>query len=116
MNVKSFLIQIIHMLIFGTFLLYVGLATRSSPTWVYNVLFMLGVIVAIVFLVEIHKKTLFWVLWHVLVVATVLIWVGIMKNNSFDFLYKLLIIIGSAAIGYHAIRLVQSLVTYKMMG
>jgi len=100
------LVQLFHILFLGVFLVIVG-ATRPRSAWWYYVLLALGIIAVVKFSLEARRKTLFWVLWHVLVVGPVLIWVGSQRRRSFDFLFKILIMIGSAAIGYHTIRLVQ---------
>lgn len=106
MDLEIFFIRIIHIFILGIFLLYVGI-TKPKKAWPYIALILLGVIAIIVFLSQVGKEKLFWVMWHVLFVGVVLLWIGGMRNNAPDFLYKLLIIIGSAAIGYHLIRLFE---------
>ena len=109
MNIESLIIQITHILFLGVFLLYVGIY-KPKANWVYNLLIVLGILAIIVFSVKIYNnENLFWLIWHVFFVGIVLLWTGIMRKQSFDFLYKLLIIIGSAAIGYHAVRLIQNI-------
>lgn len=107
METKEFIIQSIHIFIFGIVLLYVGI-TIPKYDWIYYILLTLGII-AIIFFSLNFKKSLFWILWHILIIGIVLLWVGIQKYNSPKFLFKLLIILGSAAIGYHLVRLIQNI-------
>lgn len=107
MEIQEFIIQIIHIFIFGIILLYVGIVIPKDD-WIYYILLALGIIAISFFLIN-FKKSLFWILWHILIIGIVLLWVGILKYNSPKFLFKLLIILGSAAIGYHLVRLIQNI-------
>lgn len=99
------LIHLVHIFILGMLLLYVGIE-KPKKDWLYYVLLALGIIIILKFLSQWKKEDPFWIVWHTFV-GIVLISVGIKKRHSFAFQYKLLIILGSAAIGYHAIRLAQ---------
>ena len=108
MNLELLFIRLAHIFILGVFLLYIGIS-KTKKMWPYNVLIVLGIVAVVAFLLQVRKENLFWVVWHMLVVGIVSIATGVMRDNSPDFLYKLLIILGSAAIGYHLIRLIQDI-------
>jgi len=108
MNKESLLIQLIHILVFGSFLIYVGVAIPRNEVY-YYILLSLGILAILYFLGNINKENMFWIIWHIFIIGIILIWVGIQKSKSPTFLFKLLIILGSAAIGYHFIRLVQNI-------
>ena len=108
MNIPDLIIQIIHIFILGIFLLYVGIMIPCAD-WNYYILFIFGLVALLFFIINIREEKLFWVLWHVLIIGIILIWVGIQKSDSPQFLFRLLIILGSAAIGYHSIRMIQNI-------
>jgi len=111
MDIKTLSIQIVHIFVLGVFLLTVGI-TRPKQDAVYHILLVMGILVVIWWIAQLRTGDPFWIVWH-FIVAGVLLSVGLRGRRCFAFQYKLLIILGSAAIGYHSVRLVQSLVHKK---
>ena len=107
------LIQLFHILIFGPFLIYVGLAMPKQD-FVYIIVLGLGIFVILAFIAamikEPTKQIAGWLLWHIIIIAGSLLWCGAAKTQTPRIIYSLLIALGFAAIGYHATRLIQSLV------
>ena len=99
------LVRLIHIFFLGIFLIVIGIA-RPQTNAFYWVCIVLGILGLSVFLIRFRKEEIFWSIWHILV-ATLLLWIGIMGHHAFPFLFKLMILLGSAAIGYHTIRLLQ---------
>jgi hypothetical protein len=108
MSNRYLLTQIGHILILGPLLLYIGI-TKPTQNWLYRILIILGIISILVFLTKLILawSTLFWTMWHVLAIGLILIWVGMKQEKSPAFLFNLLVIIGSAAIGYNLSKLMK---------
>ncbi|NDE17606.1 hypothetical protein EBZ80_22035 [bacterium] len=98
-------IRLIHIFVLGLFLLWVGVAVPQQP-WLYPVLLLLGLFLLIYWLVTLRRQDVFWIVWHLLV-GLVLIWIGVTGHGSPRSLFRLLVIIGVAAIGYHLVGLVR---------
>lgn len=111
MSNRYLLTQLGHILILGPLLLYIGML-KPPQKWLYTILIILGLIAILVFLLKLILawSSLFWVLWHILIIGIILIWVGIKKDQSPSFLFILLVIIGSAAIGYNLSKLMKRFV------
>jgi hypothetical protein len=107
MNIRYFFVQIVHILIFGILLLYVGI-TLPKSNFIYYLLLSLGILAIFAFIIK--ESTNFWKLWHIFIIGILLIWIGIQKNKSPKFLFNLMIIVGSGSIGYHFIRLLQNII------
>jgi len=112
-NKLDLLIQLLHILVFGPFLIYVGL-TMPKQDFIYIIVFGLGMFVIAAFIAAIvkepTKQIAGWLLWHIIIIAGLLLWCGAAKTQTPRIIYSLLIALGFAAIGYHATRLIQSLV------
>ncbi len=111
MSNRYLLTQLGHILILGPLLLYIGIL-KPPQKWLYNILIILGIISVLVFIMKVVLawSTLFWTMWHVLVIGIILIWTGTKKDQSPSFLFNLLVIIGSAAIGYNLSKLMKRFV------
>lgn len=103
-----------HVFVTGPFLVYVGLA-KERPIWVYHVLLLLGIALALFFPFVIFTKKIsqyhVWLFVHLLLFVPLLLISGYMKDKTPQIVFSLLLAIGIAAIGYHTIRAYQ--VIYK---
>lgn len=100
-----FWIRLLHVFVIGLFLLWVGLAVPEAA-WIYLVVLAAGVFLLVYWLVTVREQDVFWTVWHLLV-AVFLCWIGIQGSGSPRFLFKILVLLGVAAIGYHLIGLVR---------
>jgi hypothetical membrane protein len=107
MDTKDLIIQILHIFVFGVFLLYLGIA-MPTINWIYNIVLILGIFILIYWIATLMTQSLFWIIWHLLI-GIILILVGIYKQDTPYFVFNLLIIIGSGAIGYHLTRLIENI-------
>lgn len=103
-------ISLAHVFITGPFLIYVGLA-KTKPVWVYYILLMLGLLLLLYFPYIIFTTKLsqyhVWLGIHLLLFIPLLIAIGVMQDKSPRILFSLVLAIGLASVGYHAIRLYQ---------
>lgn len=105
------LINFAHVLFTGPLFIYVGLA-NSKPNWVYHILLALGIFLALYFLYTIFAKTLspyhVWLLIHLLIFIPLLLWCGIAKDKTPHIILSIILAIGTASVGFHLIRIIQS--------
>lgn len=101
-----YLTRLFHILVLGPLLLYVGIEHPSSA-WIYIMLAVLGSLAILAFGLQASTKDAFWVVWHMLIIGVLLLSMAVLRTQSPEYLFRLCIIVGSAAIGYHAIRLIQ---------
>lgn len=106
----GFVVNLAHMLVTGPVFVYVGLA-ETKPRWMYHFLLVFGLLLVGYFVYVISTKELsqyhVWLGIHLLIFVPLMLAVGIMQDESPRILFSLLLAIGIAAIGYHAIRLYQ---------
>jgi uncharacterized membrane protein len=114
LNLKYFLIHLFHILIIGSLFLYVGIQQAKILSITYPFLIFLGIFLIIY---QTYKGYLGikagkfpWVsLFHIVIVAPLLLLIGIYGVDSPRYLYELLLMLGFAAIGYHGYYLFQSI-------
>lgn len=101
------LIAIFHVLVVAPFFLYVGFQRAATPEWLYNVIFGLGLILAVYHgakgILRLYaKSSSAWInLFHAALIAPLLIWIGYYGKKTERPAYELLIMAGFAALGYH---------------
>jgi hypothetical protein len=98
-------IRLIHILVIGLFLIWIGVAV-PDVTWIYPIIFVIGAALLVYWLATLRDQDIFWTVWHLLM-AFVLCWIGLWGHGSPRFFFKILVIIGAAAIGYHLVGLVR---------
>lgn len=104
-------VALIHLLFVAPLLIYIGLS-KPKQNWVYIILFILGIGVVLNFLSKIvrqdkwNQRTV-WFAIHMLLFASLLMYVGWYGVKAADVSYSLLLAVGVAAFGYHSIRLIQ---------
>ena len=100
------LIHLLHIFIFGSLFLYVGIQTNKIPTWLYSVLFYLGIIILFYHsyktyaLLKAGKNP--WInLFHIFIVAPLLIYIGSNGLKTPMYLYQFMLMLAFTVIGYH---------------
>lgn len=102
------IVSILHILVSGPILLYLGLK-QQKPIYVYYILLGLGIILGVFFLVEfLSKRNRLWLLIHLVVFVPLLICCGFMKDKTPPIILSIFIALGCAAIGYHIIKLLRN--------
>ena len=114
MNVH-FVIAIFHIVIIVPFLLYIFHNRASTPDWVYNVLFILGIFLVVYHTYKMIKKYIsrspsIWVnVYHASAIAPLLIYIGYKGKTTERAAYEVLGIFGFGALGYHLYGLIMML-------
>jgi hypothetical protein len=108
---KFFLIVLFHVIFVAPLLLWVGFARAATPAWVYNVLFVLGIIVLLYHsykaVIRFSSNSVFlWVnLIHIGLIAPLLLWVGYHGKKTDAPAYNMLLLVAFAALGYHTYKI-----------
>jgi hypothetical protein len=107
-------LYLFHLLVVGPLFIYVGLRRYKTTNFLYSTLFLLGIIVLLYHLYKfynaykndyINHVNIF----HVLLVGTLLIYIGFMKEKTNYVYFDLLTILGIGLVGYFAFK------TYKIL-
>lgn len=104
---NSTLVHLFHIIIVGGLFLYIGIKQKNMPSFMYNVIFGAGILILIYHGYKGISKIITgknaWVnLFHVLIVAPLLIYTGYKKQNTPRYCYEFIFMLAFAAIGYHA--------------
>ncbi len=104
--------HIFHVCI-GIYFLYIGIHKNATPTFIYNILLVLGLITLGVHLFIGYNKIKAlknpWVnCIHLFIIAPILLYIGYNKQTSRLLYYELLMLIAFASIGYHSYYLIYS--------
>jgi lipoprotein signal peptidase len=104
---KERLVHLFHIIIVGGLFLYVAIKRTNIPKFMYKFLLILGVVIILYhgykMYLHVIKKEPIWVsLIHILLVGPILVYIGIHKENTQWYVFEMLMMLGYAAIGYHA--------------
>jgi hypothetical protein len=102
-----FLLAVFHILFVVPLFLYVGLQRAATPEWLYNVVFGLGVLLLVyqgskAAILVMARSSRAWInLFHAILIAPLLLWIGYYGKKTERPAYELLLIAGFGALGYH---------------
>jgi hypothetical protein len=105
------ILNLFHILAVAPLFLWVGISRTTIPTWVYGLLFFLGLVLVVyhgykAYVRILQKSTYAWVnLVHALIVGPLLLYIGAMKKDTPRAAYEGLLLVGFAALGYHLYEL-----------
>lgn len=104
--------HIFHVGLIGPLFLYVGLEREAVPDVVFNILGILALVIlgyhSYRAWAKLKNGESAWVNWiHILLVAPLLIIIAYMKKATHARYYEMILLLGFAAIGYHALYLIR---------
>lgn len=104
----------IHTLLIGPALIYVGLMPDSLPETAYTALLVGGVGIMFYHMykawLKLKDNRSAWVNWiHIFLVAPLLIIVGYLKKDASRRYFEMILMLGIAATGYHALYLIREM-------
>jgi hypothetical protein len=110
---KRALIHLLHILIFGTLLLYVAIKKNKIPVWLYSVLFYLGIFVFFYQGYEMYKKLQMgknpWIsLFHMVIIVPVLVLIGYNGVETPSYFYEFALMLAFTVFGYHGYYLFRN--------
>ena len=110
---KELYVHLFHILIVGSLFLYVGIKSTNTPASMYPVLLTTGAVILFYHAYKVYLKVAAgknpWVnLFHILIVAPLLIFIGYNRQTAPRYAYEFLLMLGFAAIGYHGYYAITS--------
>ena len=101
---------IFHVLIAAPFLIYVGIAGTSIPSWMYGALALMVAGIVGYHGFRAYQKLVdgrsAWINWiHILLIAPLLGWIALQKKETPRRAFEMLLMLGFAGLGYHAYHL-----------
>jgi hypothetical protein len=104
--------HVFHVGVVGPLFMYVGLTREATPDAVFNILGLFAFMILGYHSYRAWEKLKdgksAWVNWiHILIVAPILFILAYMKKSSHPRYYEMLLLLGFAAIGYHAFYLIK---------
>ena len=101
------LVHLFHIIFVGGLFLYIGIKQKNMPSIMYNIILGTGILILFYHFYKGYKKIITgknaWVnIFHVLIVAPLLILTGIQKQNTPRYMYEFIFMLAFSAIGYHA--------------
>jgi uncharacterized membrane protein len=105
MGEKTF-VHLFHIFFVGMLFLYIGITQKNNPTYVFNILFGLGIIIVLYHIykayLKIKKGNSAWVNFiHIFLIGPLLIVIGYYGKDVSRKYFELLLMAGMASIGYH---------------
>jgi hypothetical protein len=110
-----FYIHLIHIIIIGSLLLYVGIKGKTMPQFMYHILLVIGILILVAHGYSViskygQKNSGLWVnLFHIFIVAPVILLIGLKREQAPYYLFQFMIMLGFAAIGYHGYFMIKEL-------
>ena len=112
---QHFMLALIHLVFVVPLFLYVGMMRASTPSWLYQAVFVIGAIIFVYhgwrLIVRLQSRSSYaWVnAIHLAVVAPLLLFIGYHQKETPRSAYELLLMLAFAAGGYHLFSLVKLL-------
>jgi hypothetical protein len=101
-------VQLAHILVFSTFLGYVGIWKDKIPAFMYTVILTFGIVIILYHIVKAFYKKDPWVnLIHILVVGPILVYIGLMKKETPYKAFEIVLMLAFASLGYHGYYLLK---------
>ena len=103
---NSVFVHLFHIIFVGGLFLYIGIKQKNMPLFMYNVILALGIIILAYHGYKGFNKIMSgknaWVnLFHIIIVAPLLIYIGYNKKETPRYFYEFIFMLAFAAIGYH---------------
>jgi hypothetical protein len=103
------IVHLLHILLIGGFLLYVGIQETKTPVWAFYTLLATGLVVFFYHIYLYYKegKELATRLFHILLMAPLLVWVGYKQKEAGHEAFRFVVMAAFASIGYHGYAMVR---------
>ena len=104
--------NLFHVLVVAPLFLYVGFYGNTTPTLLFDLMGVLGALVLMYHLYRAYERLKnnqsAWINWiHIFLVAPLLLIVGYLKQDASPRYFEMLLLLGFAALGYHASYLIK---------
>ena len=108
---NNIFVHLFHIIFVGGLFLYIGIKQKNMPSYMYNVILTIGTLILFYHGYKGYSKFISgknpWInLFHILIVAPLLIYIGYEKANSPRQYFEYIFMLAFAAIGYHTYYMV----------
>lgn len=105
-NMNLEIIHLFHIIFVGGLFLYIGIQQKNIPNFMYNIILAVGILILLYHGYKGINKVISgknaWVnLFHVIIVAPLLLYIGYNKEKTPRYFYEFILMLAFAAIGYH---------------
>jgi hypothetical protein len=106
--IKS-VVHLAHILVFSTFLGYIGIVREKMPKFMYPIILSLGVLIVLYHIYKSLFKKDAWVNYiHIFIVGPLLMYIGLYKEEAQRKAFEISLILAFASFGYHGYYLIHS--------
>jgi len=99
----SQLVYLAHILVFSTFLGYIGIWKDAMPKVLYPIILCTGLIVILYHMYKFFLKKDPWVNYiHILLIGPLLVYIGLYKEKTSYWAFEVALLLAFAAFGYHS--------------
>lgn len=101
-------LSLVHIFVFAAFLIYIGIVQTKMPDIMYPIILVFGFIVILYHAYKSFFLKDAWINYiHIFIVGPLLVFIGLYKNKTPTKIFELVLMVASAAIGYHAYKLIN---------
>uniref|UniRef100_A0A6C0B2V9 Uncharacterized protein n=1 Tax=viral metagenome TaxID=1070528 RepID=A0A6C0B2V9_9ZZZZ len=106
---KDFFVHLAHILLFSTFLGYIGIKQSKMPTYIYPIILATGIFVILYHIYKSIFKKDAWVNYiHILIVGPLLVYIGLQKEETPRKVFEIVLMLAFASLGYHGYYILNS--------
>jgi hypothetical protein len=106
---KDFFVHLAHILIFSTFLGYIGIQQSKIPSYIYPIILATGSIIILYHIYKSIFKKDAWINYiHILIVGPLLVYIGLQKEETPRKVFEIVLMLAFASLGYHGYYIVNS--------
>jgi hypothetical protein len=99
----EFYVHLIHILVFSTFLGYIGIEQAKIPKFLYPAILSIGALVIIYHIYKTLFKKDAWINYiHILFVGPLLVYIGLHKEETPRKAFEIALMLAFASFGYHS--------------
>uniref|UniRef100_A0A6C0I5J1 Uncharacterized protein n=1 Tax=viral metagenome TaxID=1070528 RepID=A0A6C0I5J1_9ZZZZ len=110
MAASEYLIHLAHIFIFSSLLGYIGIAQSTIPKFMYSIILFVGAVVVGYHVYKSFFKKDAWINYiHILIVGPLLMYIGLVKEETPRKVFELVLMLAFASFGYHGYYLVKPL-------
>jgi len=105
----AFYIHLIHVLVFSTFLGYIGIEQTKMPIFLYPAILALGALVIVYHIYKSLFKKDAWINYiHIFIVGPLFLYIGLQKEETSRKAFELALMLAFASFGYHSYYMIYS--------
>lgn len=109
------IVHLAHILVFSTFLGYIGIMREKMPKFIYPIIFSLGILIVLYHIYKSLFKKDAWINYiHIFIIGPLLIYIGLYKEDTPRKAFEVSLMLAFTSFGYHGYYLINGLVQNKV--